>query len=101
MNGINILLLFMGWLLYWFTTTANHFKANPGNLGNRTAWRAFLLDKLPDFFMSLFVCGFLIIIGPEIPPTWIDLSGKLSVIGAGYGSVSLANKLLPLLKRTV
>lgn len=98
MSGINILLIFMGWLLYWGTTTANYFKGN-GSLFNGMLWRQYAQDKLADFLLSLFVCALLITIGPEIPPKWIDLSGKLSVVGAGYGSVSLGNKFLPLLMK--
>jgi hypothetical protein len=86
----NVELLFLGWLLYWITTAGVVFKQNKQTFNPL----GFLEDNVFEITGSVTTCLVIIVLGPGISPDMIDLKAGISVLGAGYGSASLLNKLL-------
>ncbi len=90
MTTSNIALLFLGWLLYWITTAGVAFKQNRQTFNPVS----FLEDSIFEIAGSVITCVTIVLLGPGISSDMIDLKAGISVLGAGYGSASLLNKLL-------
>jgi hypothetical protein len=91
---MTILYLFLGCLIYWFSTLASDIKAHRKEMGFGGAIRHFSMEHILDFILSLLGCTAVALLGGNIPKELIDLSGPVSVLGAGYSAPSLINKLL-------
>lgn len=94
MNLQTIGLLYLGCFIYWLSSMAADVKAHRKNLGFWPACTQYIMDNIFDIITSLCGCMVLSLFGGTVPKDLIDLSGPISVLGAGYSAPSLINKLL-------
>jgi len=87
-------LLYLGCFLYWFSSMASEVKAHRKTLGFWNACAQYVVDNVFDIIISAAGCMVLSMFGSSIPRDLIDLSGPVSVLGAGYSAPSIINKLL-------
>jgi hypothetical protein len=93
LEPIGWVLLFLGWLLYWFKQLDTVRSANKGK-GAKVWAPLFFADNIFEIPTSLLACFVLVILGKDIPTDLIDLKGKLSILLIGYSSSSILNGLI-------
>lgn len=82
-------LLFLGWIMYWFKKMDETRKAKP------EGWFAFFVsDNTLEIPISALSCLVLAILADEIPTDLIDMKGKLSIFFIGFGASSFLNGML-------
>ncbi len=96
MDSIGWILLFCGWLLYWFKVLNEaRIKAGKGNpyIGQ------FKDDNIFEIPTSVIACFVLAILGNSIPADLLDMHGRISTLLIGYSSSSILNSLITMAKK--
>lgn len=91
MTPRNILILFLGWLLYWVVKMNATFKQNGYN---KDAVKKFILDSVFEIIISILSCAAIIIMGASALDDFLDLTKPISVLIAGYFSSSLIANMI-------
>jgi hypothetical protein len=93
MSFTGILLMYLGWLIYWLAKAGADFK----NTGS--AWKLldFLNTNIFEFLLSFLACLVLILCAPGAAAYGINTGNPVTIVVTGYVSGSGIKNALPFL----
>lgn len=96
MDAMQWLLMFLGWFAYWLKEL-NTLRRSKGF--RWSLLRAYISLNIFEIVSSILALVIVPLLADEIPPTLIDLNGKIAVFIVGYSCTSILNGLISLRKQ--
>ncbi len=89
MNKSTIYLLFLGWVIYWVLAMGKSYRSNISKIIPLD----FLKINVFEIAGSLLLCVAIVILGPNVPNSWFDVTKPVNVFLAGIGSTVLLHTI--------